>query len=52
MSPAPWQPQRACVTMVTVSFFFLLRKSFFSGHASFSMYTMLYLVVSVLLLHP
>lgn len=24
----------------------LLRKSFFSGHASFSMYTMLYLVVS------
>lgn len=31
---------------------FFLRKSFFSGHASFSMYTMLYLVVSVVLLSP
>lgn len=30
---------------------FLLRKSFFSGHASFSMYTMLYLVVSCISLN-
>ena len=30
-----------------INHFFLPRKSFFSGHASFSMYTMLYLAVSI-----
>lgn len=34
------------ICKLAVFSFILLRKSFFSGHASFSMYTMLYLVVS------
>lgn len=31
---------------MTLNYVILHRKSFFSGHASFSMYTMLYLAVS------
>lgn len=34
-----------CLSIILLHFFF--RKSFFSGHASFAMYTMLYLAVSI-----